>query len=395
MALTDIVKQAGVDLKQETSNILGTSINQTFGDLYTGETFAQQFYDIGLQQGWDTSNYAEDLINYQPKHRFLFKVLFDVDPELSLITLPNKNDFQYIIKEIDKPTISFDFEEVNYYNFRTKVLKKINHDPLSMTLIDDIQDTFYKFFMKYMSAYSPASRTWNSSINLQTLQTSGFNFSDPLGGGGIDSAIRGELPNKKINPFKTIRVQQFSGHGTIVNEYQYVNPRIIDFNFEALSHEGGDQGNHCTIRFDFDFVHVVKPTPEKEKPEYPVSGKDMFINSNGNLSPFIAGAGNGTGNFGSNSSSDISPFSGNAGGGIFGAASTIFSNAGNQVLNQGIQGIIPKVNDPILSAVLGNSVIGGINAIKSVGQNTLFGMTQQTNPNFVQPPVPFVTDEYR
>lgn len=384
--LNNIFQQAGIDLR----NLGGVAIDQVFSEALNrpGQVFSNEFNNID-QGGWNTNQYAQDLINYQPKHRFLFKVLFEVDPSLSLIELPNKNDFQYIIKEIDKPTLSFEYEEVNYYNFRTKVLKKINHEALSITVIDDISDAFYKFFMNYLNAYCPAARTWSSSNDVYAMQRGGFNFSDAQSQNPFDSAIRGELPNGIINPFKNIRVQQFASQGMILNEYNFVNPRILDFNFEQLSHEGGDAGNHCTIRFDYDFLKVATPSQSPSDPKYAVSGKEMHLNYNGTPNPMLDNFGYGSTN--SYNVGDISPFSGNAGGGIIGGmASNIFNNIGNQVIGSAIRSVIPQSNIPGVGEILSNTS----SAVQTVSQQTLFGMTRQFNPNLIQQSTPVIFDEF-
>lgn len=335
--------------------------------------------DDNLVTNWDVSNYARDLIEYAPKYRFLFKAIFELDPSVQLINLPFKNDFQYIIKEIDKPTVSFEYEDVNYYNFRTKVLKKINHDPLSITVIDDIRNTFYNFFRNYLNIHSPAARTYNSSVSIDQMQTSGFTFSSASEPGGpFDSAIRGEFPNGILNPFKSIRIQQFHANGRLVDDYFYVNPRIVDFNFEPLNYEGGDQGQHCTIRFEYDFLQVQKPSKSPAIPEFHVSGTDMSVNTDGNSDPFTDNVGSG----------DVpitidrpSPFDGGAGGG--GNYSLPFST--DNLLGS----LIPNIGGDLLS----NQLLQSSSGVRTVGLNTVYGMTKQINPNLVQIS-PIIEDDY-
>jgi hypothetical protein len=248
---------------------------------------------------WNTSPYAMDLINYAPKHRFLFKVIFDTydNQTFSNLFSNGRNDFQYIIRHIDKPTISFEYEDVNYYNFRTKVLKFIRHDALSMTVIDDINNNFYDFFRGYIHAHSPISRTWNASESYAAMKRNGFAFS---GGSSNapDSAIRGLLANNNVNILKSIRLFQYFAHGTKMNEFKFINPRIIDFNFEETNHEGNDQGNHCTIRFDYDSLVMAPTQPTQGAPAYPATMTDIFVDGQG-LSPFSGGISSLTGGLGS------------------------------------------------------------------------------------------------
>jgi hypothetical protein len=210
---------------------------------------------------WQSTKYAADLIKYAPKHRFMFKVQFQFNQTYaSMQGGRDPNAFSYLVKMIDRPKVEFSYEDVNYYNFRTKVLKEIRHEPLSLTFIDDIGNNTTDFFNAYRKSLSPISRT--KEFNIKGAEKNGMNFSFPLIENQMDSASRGVYANDVINALEKIVVRQIFAHGKRMCEYTFNNPRIIRFDFDEMNHETGE-GNGLTAQFDYDSLHVsevITPT---------------------------------------------------------------------------------------------------------------------------------------
>ena len=207
---------------------------------------------------WQSTRYASDLIQYAPKHRFMFKVDFVFHPNYAekLMGGREKNAFTFLVKMVDRPKVEFVYEDVNYYNFRTKVLKEIRHDPLNMTFIDDIGNNTTDFFNAYRKAYSPISRNeFPTGLNVKQAQEQGMNFSFPMIENQDDTASRGFLYNNAINVLQKVIIRQVFAHGTRMCEYTFHNPRISRFDFDEVNHETGE-GNGLTVAFDYDSLHV-------------------------------------------------------------------------------------------------------------------------------------------
>lgn len=207
---------------------------------------------------WQSTKYAADLIQYAPKHRFMFKVDFRFNPLYAekLMGGREKNAFTFLVKMVDRPKVEFVYEDVNYYNFRTKVLKEIRHDSLGMTFIDDIGNNTTDFFNAYRKAYSPISRNeFATGLNAKQAGETGMNYSFPLLENQQDTASRGFLLGNSINILDAIIVRQVFAHGTRMCEYTFHNPRISRFDFDEVNHETGD-GNGLTVQFDYDALYV-------------------------------------------------------------------------------------------------------------------------------------------
>lgn len=235
---------------------------------------------------WQSTKYAEDLIEFAPKHRFMFKVDFKFNPKYidKLMGGKNKNAFTYLVKMVDRPKVEFVYEDVNYYNFRTKVLKEIKHEPLSMTFIDDIGNNTTDFFNAYRKSYSPISRNnFASGLDVRQAQESGMNFSNPKKENQNDSAGRGVLADNAYNVLESIIIRQIFGHGQRMCEYTFFNPRISRFDFDEVNHDTSE-GNGLTVQFDYDALYISEMLETNGTPAPAWGNSDILGNNPGTAS---------------------------------------------------------------------------------------------------------------
>jgi len=223
---------------------------------------------------WQSTRYAADLVQYAPKHRFIFKVKFIFNDPYSRTA---NREFMYVVKEIDKPKVTFEYEEVNMYNFKTKILKSIKHEPLQMTFHDDIQNKVLDFFNMYRTAHSPVSSL--TADNNRFFEDAGMNFQLPgQKASGIYSASMGVLMNNQRNLLSHIELVQVYGHGTRQNVFVFSNPRIETFDFDNLTHESTDGGSSLSVAFNYDALYI-KDEATSGTPEYSWGASDIVGNT--------------------------------------------------------------------------------------------------------------------
>jgi hypothetical protein len=179
------------------------------------------------QGDWTALHYANDLIAHHPKFKFIFKVKFEGFEEMG------NSDFYYYVHRCDKPNITLNHTDVNYYNFRSRVLTSVTFQPIQMTLLDEIGNSVTDFFVKYMSATSG-----------QAGGSYGVN-----NGFGSSSSSR---PYKRgYSNGKAIIINQIFANGLYTNQYKFVNPRIESFQFDELNMED-NAGSLLTLQFSYD-----------------------------------------------------------------------------------------------------------------------------------------------
>ena len=353
----------------------GRAIGSIGGDILRSE--------IGNDEGegalpfsgsWQSTRYAADLIQYAPKHRFMFKVEFKFNPTYveKLMGGREKNAFTFLVKMVDRPKVEFVYEDVNYYNFRTKVLKEIRHDALAMTFIDDIGNNTTDFFNAYRKSYSPISRNaFPTGLDPRLAATTGMNFSFPLIENQQDTAARGFLANNAINVLDSVIIRQIFAHGTRMCEYTFHNPRILRFDFDEVNHETGE-GNGLSVQFDYDALYVSEMMNPDGTPS-PMWGKTDIL-----------------GNRPGSGSGGISPAQ-RVAGGLFDSA----INAGTRMLGGAASGIVGNVvrKIPIIGPELAGYAGNMANRVTTaIGRDTLRTAAAGVNNSIAKPETPIVSE---
>lgn len=228
---------------------------------------------------WNATSYAAHLAggnDFRPKLKFLFKVefIFNADAlkiihQLSPNFIQKTKDFTFMIKYVDRPKIDFEYEEeVNMYNFRTKVLKKVRHRDLTIIFMDDVGNRVFDFFRMLMMLHSPITRR-QTGRDLTMTPPTGGSVSNGSGmafsGDNVDNAHRGVVNSTFGNSIEAIRVKQMfidpspsEGVETMLKmvSFDFLNPRIVSFDLDELSHEANDV-NLLTMVFDYDWMEMV------------------------------------------------------------------------------------------------------------------------------------------
>jgi hypothetical protein len=157
-----------------------------------------------------------------------------------------------------------------------------------------------------------------------------------------------------------------------MNEFIFINPRILDFNFDETSHEGGDQGNHCAVRFDYDALSIeeVKNVATANRDDlYPATGTDMYINPNNIQQGFNENGYVGPGSYGTQGTS-----------GSFGAPisplQSILGSISSQVVGSAVSKILGGNTNPLFAGITQQVV----SRVGSVTRDTIYGMTSPNSP---------------
>lgn len=277
--ISDLLKVGGVDLERTATEIFGNAV----------EEFARGNLDPALRNifgqpenppvnrndgSWYATSYAYNLANsnFRPKLKFLFRVEFLFkDAIIQQYPELQTNPFTFMIKSVDRPKVDMDYEEVNRYNFRTKVLKQIKHRELTMTFMDDVGNSVYDFFRIMMMVHSPITRRSAlathdiSDLGKVSYQTGNGMLFTSQPGVTNDFATRAAIPTDIGNVISVIKVTQIftqpnsGGLDNAAKEvaFLFVNPRVVSFDLDDVNHEVSEP-NLFTMQFDYDFM-VMAP----------------------------------------------------------------------------------------------------------------------------------------
>lgn len=174
---------------------------------------------------WESVHYADDLNAHHPKFKFLFKVGFYGF---------GARDFHYYVHRCDKPKVKFNHTDVNYYNFRTRVLTSTSFDLLTFTFLDEIGNSVHEFFASYLKK---RSKQGDGKANID----GGYNYSSSL---PYDNGF---------SKGQKVIIEQIFANGAQSNRFTLINPRVESFDFDELSMEQ-NAGNMLNVTISYDAI---------------------------------------------------------------------------------------------------------------------------------------------
>lgn len=303
----------------------------------------------GASRSWESIKYGDDWIPHQPKFKFLFKVKFEGQ---------GNSSFFYYVKSSDKPKVRFEHQEVNYYNFRTKVMTRATFDPLTLTFWDEIGNSVNDFFVEYLNRHSGQ----------------GAGKADIDEGFGIASSTKPYPTGYSF--LKRVTIEQVFANGVASNRFYLWNPRIESFDFDPMDMEDNG-GSMVNITFNYDAISC-------ETVGY------STIHRWGNTDLLSAGGGGGAGGGGSGASMSPSSVHGRGGSGIGGAGSFVGANRGMTRSSSSNDSLpLAAINDlinPVIATLLASEkgvISSNETTISRSVQDTLAATASTfANPNF-------------
>jgi len=229
---------------------------------------------------WSPTPYAAALASgqggFDPKTKFLFKVTFrflpDVASEIATLlgitnTAAFASDITFTVKQIDLPKYKFEYEEINYYNFRTQILKRIMHDELGFMMYDTTGNQAVNFINAYLQLLVPATR--QDYTTGYDLWNHGFAFTNsPADGNDTGSRATLGSSGNSINILDVMIIDQYylsryplqQGAGVTnaikVNSFVFSNPKLTRFDISESDHEKGSEPSMINCGFVFDTLYM-------------------------------------------------------------------------------------------------------------------------------------------
>lgn len=290
--LSSVTRSAGVEMEKRATDKFGVAVEDYVrGGLGLPGRSAARGTQVGTRDTnqWYASSYAAALAgatDYRPKLKFLFKVQFkfnnakiqEIGPQIGPAAMAaferlQRNEFTFMVKTIDRPKVDFEYEDdVNAYNYRTKVLKRIRHRELTVTFMDDTGNRVFDFFRLLLAVSSPITRgafqridpfEWPDVKSIQSALGMSFNTTGQsrdshravvdAAAGEIIEAIR--VRQVFVNPSQ-FEAKNGGVRGVKEVLYDFAAPRLVSFDLDELSHESSE-ANLLTMQFDYDWMEMA------------------------------------------------------------------------------------------------------------------------------------------
>jgi hypothetical protein len=302
--ISDIISQTGTQLEAEALRQFGAAVQDqvrgTLGSIFGVDqgqdgTVSAQSAAAGVRPvGYNLTKYAANIASgaggYNPKSKFLFRVKFTFVPEiaaeLSKLNQANLDELNenltFVVKQIDLPKVQMQYEDVNMYNFKTKILTNTDFRELNLSFYDDVSNQTLSFINTYFQLLTPITR---SRYSLRTpLENYGFTFSTNLD--AINTSLRGQLINNNTQILSEMIIEQFyytfdkTATSPInaykVNQFSFTNPRITNLDISDQDHEQGGVPNIVSVILNFDSINISLATPASQRISPGIKGADIF-----------------------------------------------------------------------------------------------------------------------
>lgn len=238
-----------------------------FKNLYTlGTEIIDPFLEnnapnLAPVQACSASPYATDLVRYGVKFKFLFVAQINFRKNyLNLVNI----DPSFIVKTADRPTIAYEYEDINCYNFRTKVAKRGTFNPLKFTFYDDEQNTAVSFYNAMLRLMSPST----NNMSPLTVEQSGMDFGQleqtatgrDSGTQGIptysNGASIGPMLGSDVSIIESIDLFHVYSGGQKVNQYRFINPRVVTLGLDELD-MSSESVTELQLEFAYDTIEIT------------------------------------------------------------------------------------------------------------------------------------------
>ena len=258
---------------------------------------------------WSYQSAAAEMANirsnqFTPKYKFQFIVDVELAPELQGITTSSAiRNFTFLATEVDRPGVKYTMEEVNSYNFRFSVPKKMAFNPVTISLLDDNANDGMRLLMSVIRSISPILNCARTSADIES--NDGIRFTDQQSYydkdnnaylaslGPVQSASQwlGGQVSDTTSPILSITVYHLYDKSGYVNLYQYINPKVTDVDFDKLSMiDTANQVNELKFSFVYDWVNVtdsVAAVEHQESLERSISNAHLVVDSTPTAIPII------------------------------------------------------------------------------------------------------------
>jgi len=264
-----------------------SDIPETISELNQLETIAKSVFSPTATAPQRTvekcgaTPYAMALIDFAPKYKFLFIVQIVFTPTYQA-WMDLGNDFAFVIKSSSRPSIEFDYEEVNLYNFRTQIPKRTKYKPITMTFYDDNKNNANLFYTAYLRAMSPLANNGKNVLNAITLAdssmytnaASGTTFGSSQGGGAVPTyasgASLGTLAGEELTIIEQIKIFHVFEYGRLMNVYTFQKPKITALNLDDLTMTESGMGSEMSIDFEYDALYIEPNYAIQDTSEYDI-----------------------------------------------------------------------------------------------------------------------------
>jgi len=200
---------------------------------------------------------GEDGYAMVPKFGFLFHVRFVFNQPAQSQNGDRSKTISVLCKSADLPKFNIEFEELNKYNKKEVVPKKLKYESVTLTFHDDMKNVIRDMWLAYNTYYFADAGVTPEAWALDDT----YLENRPFNRYGLDN-------NQTVKLIKSVDIYSMGNHK--YTKYSLINPLITSFDFDNYNYSEGAKTMETQIRLDYETVLYYEGNTE----EIPGFGKD-------------------------------------------------------------------------------------------------------------------------
>ena len=206
-----------------------------------------------------------------PKFGFLFFVRIVFNPPGQSQNGEKSKTISVLCKNADLPKFNIEFEELNKYNKKEVLPKKLKYESVNLTFHDDVKNTIRDMWVAYNSYYfadaGVTPEAW--AMDDTYLENRPFNRY------GLDN-------NQTVKFIKSVDIYSMGNHK--YTKYSLINPLITSFDFDRYDYSEGSKTMEVQLRLDYETVLYYEGNTE-EIPGFGKKGDPYYDKKFSTLGP--------------------------------------------------------------------------------------------------------------
>ena len=185
-----------------------------------------------------------------PKFGFLFFVRIIFNQPGQSQNGERSKTISVLCKSADLPKFNIEFEELNKYNKKEVIPKKLKYESVTLTFHDDVKNTIRDMWLAFNSYYfadaGVTPEAWAQDDTYAENRT--FNRY------GLDN-------NQTVKFIKSVDIYSMGNHK--YTKYSLINPLITSFDFDRQEYSDGAKTLETQVRLDYETVLYYEGSTEE------------------------------------------------------------------------------------------------------------------------------------
>jgi hypothetical protein len=200
---------------------------------------------------------AKDGYSMVPKFGFLFHVRIVFNQPGQSQNGERSKTISVLCKSADLPKFNIDFEELNKYNKKEVIPKKLKYEAVNLSFHDDAKNTIRDMWLAYNTYYFADAGVTPEAWSLDDT----YLENRPFNRYGLDN-------NQTVKFIKSVDIYSMGEHK--YTKYSLINPLITSFDFDRYDYSDGAKTMETQLRLDYETVLYYEGNTES----IPGFGKD-------------------------------------------------------------------------------------------------------------------------